>query len=307
MRAHTIAKLAMYRPRSSAVAGLYTCTDIAGLSAEQAAEIMHYAECHADLQFGWHFAVDMADSNTPFPAFLRGDDLYVWRAYNYIKGGEDTAIAGAVALTTRGNKQIENTIKALLIADDVTCEYVAKKLSIPVDVITAYEKLFFNVLDRKKDRAFIASIVYPDGRIKEAMEDYLENTGIGELMLRAGHTHGIRHVLYAAGIEGNPFDKVDVLEGAETMDKKFMAEGLIYAGLGLLNQRKNAMPIHNARLSLQAGKMGKGDTQTVGSAFGFGDTLREELIMVGRQKAEAQLKSEALNVEVVVPINATEQ
>jgi hypothetical protein len=91
------------------------------------------------------------------------------------------------------------------------------------------------------------------------------------------------------------------------MDKKFMAEGLIYAGLGLLNQRKNAMPIHNARLSLQAGKMGKGDTQTVGSAFGFGDTLREELIMVGRQKAEAQLKSEALNVEVVVPINATEQ
>lgn len=297
----------MYRPRSSFVAGLYTCGDIGGLSPEQAADIAHYAECHADLQFGWHVAHDLADSDTPFPAFLRGDDLYVWRAYNYLKGGEDPAVAGAVALTTRGNQQTANTIKALLVADDTTCSYVAEKMALPLEVVIAYEKLFFNVIDRKKDRAFIASVVYPEGRIKEAMEDYLESAGIGDLMLRAGHSHGVRHVLYAAGIEGNPFDKVDVIEGAETMDKKFMAEGLIYAGLGLLNQRKNAMPIHNARLSLQAGKMGKGDTQSAGSVFGFGDVLRDELITIGRQKTEAQLKREALNVEVVVPINATEQ
>lgn len=297
----------MYRPRSSFVAGLYSCNDIPGLTPDQAAEIAHYAECHADLQFGWNVAQDLAGSDIPFPAFLRGDDLYVWRAYNYLKGGDDPAVAGAVALTTKGNQQIANTIKALLIADDTTCEYVAGKLALPLEVVTAYEKLFFNVIDRKKDRAFIASIVYPEGRIKEAMEDYLESAGIGDLMLRAGHSQGVRHVLYAAGIEGNPFDTVDVLEGAETMDKKFMAEGLIYAGLGLLNQRKNAMPIHNARLSLQAGKMGKGDTQTVGSAFGFGDTLRDELITIGRQKTEAQLRREALDVEVVVPINATEQ
>lgn len=268
---------------------------------------MHYAECHADLKFGWHLAQDLATSEVPFPAFLRGDDLYVWRAYNYLKGAEDPAIAGAVALTCKGNAQIANTIKALLVADDTTCTYVAEKLSLPEEVVIAYERLFFNVLDRKKDRAFIASIVYPEGRIKEAMEDYLETTGIGDLMLRAGHTHGVKHVLFAAGIEGNPFAKVNVVEGAETMDKTFMAEGLIYAGLGMLNQRKNAMPIHNARLSLQAGKMGKGDNQAAVSMFGFGESIKEEIITVGRYKSEAQLKQEALTIEAEVPVNATEQ
>lgn len=307
MRAPTIAKLAMYRPRSSSVAGLYACDNIGGLSPDQAAEIMHYAECHKDLQFGWHLAQDLAENNIPFPAFLRGEDLYVWRAYNFIRGAEDPIIAGAVALTCKGNKQTANTMKALLIAEDVTCQYVADKLNIDVKVVTAYEKLFFNVLDRKKDRAYIASIVYPEGRIKEVMEDYLENTGVGELMLRAGHTQGVAHVLYAAGIEGNPFSKVDVAEGAETMDKRFMAEGLIYAGLGLLNQRKNAMPIHNARLSLQAGKMGKAEQPGTSTLFGFGDVLREELITVGQYKSEAQLKNEVLDVQAAVPVNVTSQ
>jgi hypothetical protein len=39
--------------------------------------------------------------------------------------------------------------------------------------VIAYEKLFFNVLDRKKDHSYIASVVYPEGRLVEAAEDYI--------------------------------------------------------------------------------------------------------------------------------------
>lgn len=307
MRADTIAKLAWYRPRSNFAAGLYSCHNVGGLSPHQASDIAHYAECHKDLQFGWNIAKDLLRANIPFPAFLYADDLYVWRAYNFMKGNYDAAIAGAVALTTKGNEQTANTIKALLIADDVTCEYVANKLTLPVETIKAFEKLFFNVLDRKKDRAYIASIVYPRGRVAEAMENYLEETGIGELMLRAGLTQGAAHVLFAAGVEGNPFSKIDVVSGAEEMDKRFMAEGLIYAGLGWLNQRKNAMSIMNARLSLQAGKMGKGEQSNVVSDLGLGYSLREELVAVGQAKSTAQLHREAELLEAEVPVNITAQ
>lgn len=307
MRADTIAKLAWYRPRSNFVAGLYSCHEVGGLSPEQAADIAHYAECHKDLQFGWNIAKDLLRENIPFPAFLYQDDLHVWKAYNFLKGNYDATIAGAVALTSKGNEQTANTIKALLIADDMTCEYVANKLSIPVDIIKAYEKLFFNVLDRKKDRAYIAEIVYPRGRMAEAMENYLEEAGIGELMMRAGLTQGAKHVLFAAGIEGNPFAKLDVVAGAEEMDKRFMAEGLVYAGLGWLNQRKNAMSIANARLSLQAGKMGRGEQAGGVTDLGLGDALREELIAVGHAKSAAQLSREADALVAEVPANVMSQ
>lgn len=307
MRAATIAKLAWYKPRSADTTGLASSVVNSGLAEEQLYDILHYATCYKNLQFGWDIATTFVQYRIPFPSFLTGDDLYIWRAYNYLIGNEDSIIAGALALTNESNRQIADTIKALLIAKDVTPAYVAAKTAIPVEIITAYEKLFFNVLDRKKDHAYIANIVYPKGRMVEAMEDYLEITGIGELMLRAGHNRGVGHVLYASGLGDNPYAKADVVEGATMLDSMFMADGCLYAGLGWLHQRRNAMPITNARLSIQAGKMGKGDAQSGPNMLSFGETLRNEIITVGQYKAEAQRRSEVLNITPEIPVNATEQ
>lgn len=307
MRAATIAKLAWYKPRSEDTTGLSQCVAASNLAEEQLQDILHYANCYKNLQFGWDIAQDLVRYNLPFPSFLEGDDLYVWRAYNYLLGNEDAVIAGALALTNTDNKQTADTVKALLIVKDVTPDYIAAKTSIQVNVIIAYEKLFFNVLDRKKDHAYIANIVYPQGRMIEAMENYLEETGIGALMLRAGHNKGAGHVLYASGLGDNPFAKVDVAEGANTMDSMFMADGCLYAGLGWLHQRRNAMPITNARLSIQAGKMGKGEQQTHTGFLGLGEALRSEIITVGQYKAEAQRRAEVLDITPEIPVNATEQ
>lgn len=307
MRAATIAKLAWYKPRSEIATGLCSTVESSCITTDQLLDILHYADCYKNLQFGWDIANIFVEQHVQFPAFLYGDDLYIWRAYNYLQGNEDPIIAGAVALTSETNKQTANTIKALLIAKDTSPEYIAKQLAIPTKVIIAYEKLFFNVLDRKQDHAFIAGIVYPKGRMVEAMENYLEDTGIGDLMLRAGHNKGSAHVLYASGLGDNPFANADVLEGATKLDSMFMADGCLYAGLGWLHQRRNAMPITNARLSIQAGKMGKGEQQNTTSFLGLGETLRNELITVGQYKAEAQRKAEVLDVIPEIPVNSTEQ
>lgn len=306
MRAATIAQLAWYKTPSESTAGLYSCENIPGLSESQLRDIMHYATCHKNLQFGWDFAKDMAESILPFPAFLEGDDLYVWRAYQYLKGAEDPVIAGAVAITSEGNKNLRNQIHALLVSEDVDHEFVSARLSISLEVIKAYEKLFFNVLDRKADHAFIAGVVYPEGRMVEAMENYLETTGFGDLMMRAGLTNGKDFVLYAGGVGKHPFASLDAAEGAARMDKQFMIDGCFYALSGWQHQRRNAMPILNARLSMQASKMGN-KQEMAGEVIDvhLSDTLREEIEQISTFKAAARAKKAALALTTSLPDNKT--
>lgn len=300
MRAQTIAQLAWYKPRSNNVARLSTCVDLRGITRERAADIIHYAECHKNLQFGWDFAVALSQSPLPFPALLHGDDLFVWRAYNYLLGRADAAVEGAVALNMDSMTNTRNQVRALLIANNVDYKFVAHNLNLPLDMVKAYEKLFFNVLDRKKDHAFIADVVFPNGRMVEAFENYLETTGIGDLMLRAGYTHGRQHVLYGAGLGKNPYTTKDAMEGAKELDNMFMADGCLYASLGWMHQTRNAMPITNARLSMQASKMGNNNIDKSAGLISLGDTMKTELVRMGQLKAEAA--SKALALTQVVPV-----
>ena len=59
MQAQTIAQLAWYKPRSKNAARLSACSDIKGLSPQNASDIIHYAECHKNLQFGWSEVADI--------------------------------------------------------------------------------------------------------------------------------------------------------------------------------------------------------------------------------------------------------
>ena len=61
---------------------------------------------------------------------------------------------------TRDNE----AIKALLLSDDVDYKFIASGTAINIDTIKAYERLFFNVVDRKNEHMFIKNVVYPDGR-----------------------------------------------------------------------------------------------------------------------------------------------
>ncbi len=287
MRAQTIAQLSWSKPRSVISARLSSCDDIKGITGEQASDIIHYAECHKNLQFGWDFAVDAVNHNIDFPAVLHGDDLVVWKAYRYLQGEENSVISDALAINADVNANLKNQIKALLICDGVDHNYVAGKLSLPIEVVIAYEKLFFNILDRKDDHAFIASVVYPEGRMTEAFEDYLENTGLDDLLLRAGYSHGPSYVLYASGLGPHPFKGKNADAGAAMLDEMFMADGCLYAGLGWLHQRANAMPITNARLSMQATKMGNNDVGQQNNFISLGDSMRSQMAELGLRRAKS--------------------
>ena len=302
MRAQTIAQLAWYIPRAEA-SGMCPIESI-GLSAQQESDILHYANCHKNLKFGWDFAATLAKSSAPFPALLHGDDLVVWRAYRFIKEGTaDAVVEGAVAIENLSEwKTLRGQIRSLLVAPDVDCSFVASKFGMRLDVVKAYEKLFFNVLDRKEDHIWLANIIFPEGRIAEAFEDYLQKSSIDDLMLRAGYSKGVQHVLYATGLGRHPYAGLDAAAGAADLDAMFMADGCLYAGFGWMHQSKNAIPIMNARLSMQAGKMG-GESPVNADALGIGEAMNLELINISERKAKAKATAAVLDVIPTIPAN----
>lgn len=289
MLSQTIAQLAWYMPYSEET--VRQAQNIRStVPVERIYDIVHYSNCHKNLQFGWDFAQALAQNEEcTFPAVLHGDDLYVWRAYNFIKGYDDPVIASALSLTLPENEMLANQIKALLVADDITTGYIAQKLGLDESAVQAYEKLFFNVLDRKKDHAFLAQVVYPEGRLVEAAEDYIERTGMADILLRAGFTRGADHIFYAMGLTDNPYGKKDVNDIATTLDKTFLADGCVFATLGWANQKRNSRPILNARASMIAGKMGKNDQESGGlPTVTPGDIMRMEINTMAEKKLEAR-------------------
>lgn len=310
MRAQTIAQLAWYLPYSgdtmNTVEVILDSDKAPRMTSDRIASIVHYAQCHKNLQFGWDFAQAMnANEDTPFPAILHGDDLYVWRAYNFLNGGEDSVIASALQLTLADNVMLANQIKALLVTEDITARYIADKLGMPEETIIAYEKLFFNVLDRKRDHAFLAQVIYPEGRLVEAAEDYIERTDVGEILLRAGFNNGAEHILYAMGLSNNPYGHKDVHDIATQLDRTFLSDGCLFAAMGWANQKRNARPILNARASLVAGKMGKGDTDGAGlPTITPGEILMTELNTLSAKKLEARsriLESQKQPLTIDIP------
>lgn len=264
------------------------------LPADRLYGILHYAKCHSDLAFGLHTAeVFASQDEIPFPAILHGDDLWVWRAYRYIKGGEDHVVAAVYALTLPEYKTKADYLKALLVVDKMTNKHAAKITGLSEDVVTAYEKLVYNIQDRKEDHAFVAGIVYPEGRLVEARDDYVEHTDYGTILLRAGFTKGAETVLYGMGLSANPYMTDNVAEVAQSLDRRFLADGLVLADMGWANTKAHARPIMNARASLIAGKAAGADTAADTMAmFTPAETINIELERLADVKVKARARAQ---------------
>lgn len=333
MRADTIAKLAWYMPRNEAKAGSYVLPDELGIDRKRAQDIMHYAYCHKNLHFGWDFVTYM--SNTPgatFPAFLHKQDLFLWRAYKFKQGFHDPVIAGALSYTAPGNAALRRKLNGMLIDPDMeeyrvvmdkrtqekliaVCpelnkpmpyvyKHIADTFGLPLANVIAYEKLFFNVVDRMEDHIFIANILYPEGRMVEAAQDYLDKTGLDDIFLRMAYNNAPNVSLYMMGIGKHPFRNFDAATGATELDRMFMQDGILYKAAGFQNS-DSCVPLKNARLSIQAGKMGNGEQKDAGGVMVEGDILKAEAIRISELKARARAEAHLQDIYDVPSAHVT--
>lgn len=279
MTADKIEQLSWYKPRG-AVANVNSVADLSLVPGMAATDMFHYLDCYKDLQFGWNLATSLVSGGKEFPAILEGDDLYLWRAYRLMQGCRDSVVERALQLTLSPMDNVRGQINALLSHDTVTHDLVAQRLSIPVQVIVAYEKLFYNIVDRRTDYKFIADVVYPNTRIVEMYDNYLENVGLSDLLIRAGYNGGPEDVLYFAGIKKNPFTAMGASEGASRLEAVFMANGIMSARLGMMNQTSNAVGLMHARQIMQASKQGGQDVGDLSPTMFIGDSIAEDITRI---------------------------
>ena len=259
-----------------------------------------FMEAYLNMDFGWHAAKSLATHHQPFPCICEGDDNMVFRAYLYncSRNYPDQVIREVCELTTPFMSQIRDTIEALFLVEGADVEKVSTTLNIRPEVISAYEKLFFNVVDRKKDEAYLANSIYPNGRLVEMYSTYLDGESFGAILKRAARSSGAWDVLYMAGYTGGLLAAMQGNDITAQFESIILTNGLIMARNGWLNQQTGSMGLHHARSVLTAAKISGQDTAPKSPMSALGDTISSEIRMV---KGELQRQQIAHRVESARP------
>lgn len=223
------------------------------------AGVQRFIAAYRDMDFGWRYVRALVTNKLPFMgAPLNGDDEVLFRAYLFCrdpKRYKSPDIELALALAMGQMTASRATVEGLLLAADSSLKAVAKTTGMPVEAIQAFERLFFNVVDRKEDTMYLQSIVYPHGRMVELVEGYMETTGLRELIRRAGYNNGAADVLYLMGASSSALDAMAQAVAPKQLESLMMAYGYVLARNGGMNQSRGA-GLNNAKALLTAGKLG---------------------------------------------------
>ena len=141
-----------------------------------------------------------------------------------------------------------------------------------------YEKLFFNVRDRKKEALYISSIVYPNTRMVEVMDNYTKTEDFGKILLRSAYNNGIEDAMYFSGLKIESFvnsDQTLAVEMAQKLETAIMANAYFLARNGFLGGRNNG--IGHAKGLLIAAKQSGMDTNKEDTE-GMGGTMGEDMM-----------------------------
>lgn len=253
-------------------------------------EVCRFAMAFSDMDFGWNFVRTMADWHLRFPGgILEGDDEVLFRAYMYRVNPEKYSthdLRTAISLTSPAMTNKRIAIEGMLLAPGATYEKVASQTdhAFTCEAIATFEKLFFNVLDRRDDILYLQNIVYPHGRMVEMMEDYMQHASLGQLVRRAGYNNGAADVMFFMGASNSAIDALLQAASAKQLESMMMAFGVMLARNGGINQ--SSLPaITNARQLLTAGKLGGETNQDRALSLDFSEVLKREIAMHSRPAA----------------------
>jgi len=255
-----------------------------------------FAKCYSNPSFAWHLLKLYSDADKQFPignciTLSRLDEYEILRdAYWFQRQGVATPeLLFAVSIDRALDPYYKSVLRSCLLIEDICSEEIAAKTGIPKKSVEIYEKLFFNVWDRKEDQLYISSQVYPEGVFSELDPNYQARTNYMELLKKAGYRNGIEEVMSLAGVRGYSKSGNTQALVAE-FENKLMANAVFLSDMGLLNTR-NQVGISNAKNLLAAAKHG-GDTELAGNDLiglgGIGDAMSEEIELFNQDVSKDQ-------------------
>lgn len=222
-------------------------------------DVQRFLLRYRSLNFGWQYAQVAAQNPNSIPfmaSYLLPRDQVIFRAYLHNRFGyRYDDIAGAKALLTPPMASTRAMLEGLLVCSDADVAKTAMRSKLPLDVVQAYEKLFFNILDRRDDVSFMQHVVYPHGRMVEMVDGYLFTTPLGDLMRRAGYTNGAADVQYLMGSSPDAVSAMEAAGDSRKLESLILSLGMVLARNGGLHQP--GLPgVGHARQIITAGKLG---------------------------------------------------
>lgn len=263
-----------------------------GSESSQANNIQKFVTAYRDLKFGWNFIRFLLRTGNEFPPELMSYE-YLYRAYKFEKHGtNDPDIMMAISFDHPSHDYFSTLLQSFLLVEDIDIDYIVKKTSFSKSTILAFEGLFFNVLSRNEEHAWLASQVYPSTRFVEMKADYATKECFSKLLMRAGYNSGLEHVEYFSGLRNDLLTTGDMVNAASKMENALMINGYMLATSGYLNTQGSS-GIHHARTLIAAEKQG-GSPEAGNEDLGLismGESLLGELGHYGENVATERLEA----------------
>jgi hypothetical protein len=200
------------------------------------------------------FVLEFVARDEALPASVHEQCLR--RAFNHYAGRnviEDQVMLRVEELTLLMSQFTREVLNALLVAKDATYAQIAERLSLKVEVAKMYEQLHFNVRDRLAEKAYIAGIVFPAGRMQMLKADAAVDLPLETQLLQAGLIHGAEQVLWLAGITPEQTDSPVAEKYLKDFEQELIANAIHLARGGHLNC-KTAPGINHAKSLLTANR-----------------------------------------------------
>lgn len=253
MKAERIQQLSKIIPDNSEYYSLFPISLNTGSNTDS--WINKFVVCYKDLAFGYNFIKSFSKLKKKLPSNVT--EKYLREAYRFERTGKaHPSIVNAYMYRHPMNEFFKTTLESMLLVDNITFEEISKKTGISVSTIKAYEQLFFNIVDRKNELAFVASIVYPDSRMVEFEENYHKNESRDMILKRSAYNNGLEDVSWLLGFKTDHMDTdIDSNLMTKKLEAAIMANGYYLAKNGFLNQR-SSVGVQNAKNIISAGKQG---------------------------------------------------
>ena len=231
--------------------------------------------------FGWALAKRLATSG-------RNSTLLKRPTYRWLRAAVQLLTAGpsasrrlkdvTVVSQARGIHEIDQlrpVVNAALMTRDVTARTVADALHLDVAVVEAYDSLFFNILDRKNDLAYVRKLL-GSGDSSQLMVSRHIAPSDEEVLLSVGFKGTIEDVLRHAGCMGGAGD-----DSTEDLSNRVLRNLLIAgadwtASPNCLRQSPPAMVAHAIDL-VKKSKSDSTQEAPIQLGMNIGSLMREQL------------------------------
>ena len=156
---------------------------------------------------GWAFAKRIVIGGRTYPLVKKKNRFHRVSAAIALllaeqRGGAPASEALVVSQAREldGSPSVRPVLRAALLAVDATLELVATSLKLSVEVVDAYQDLFFNVLDRKDDFEYISKLVGGDNSPSVAFAREQAKVSATDPLLAVARIGTVQDVMVAAGL-----------------------------------------------------------------------------------------------------------